>query len=263
MNLELLRRNIGHRVQLEPAAIHLDAIGRELSNRNEDWVIANVNDSEIRLDEAAVMGLTTVIGKDGVHHYTSNPSRSTPGGVQYGLLMLMVQMYVKDGMITYRPCARPGERVPPVPVQIARTAVDGEYLKASGLQALQEAEGWRTAWCRESRLPTLKRQGWELVVESDSHGMPTSFYMPGVPENQVYVRTRQRDLHALANDPYFRQSIGMKGGSVDHAARAISFQFDGPVNAAALMMRINRSPVGLCCTMAPGRVDTVVVHVPE
>ena len=262
MNLELLKRNIGHRVELEPPAIHLDAIGRELPSHNEDWVIVDVTDAEIRLDEANVMGLTTTIGKDGVHHYNSNPSRSIRGGLQYGLLMLTVQMYIRGGKITYRPCPRPGERVAPLPVQIAHKAVDFNYPNTSGIQARLEAEGWRTAWCKESRMPTLELEGWEIVVENDRHGMPTSFYLPDRPENQVYMKTRQRDLHALANSPYFRQQPGLIGCSIDSAARTLSFQFDGPVNAAAFMMRINRGTSGVRCTMAPGRVDTAVVHMP-
>jgi hypothetical protein len=108
------------------------------------------------------MGLTTTIGKDAVHHYTSNPSHSSPGGLQYGHLSLAVQMYIQRYKITFRPCLRPGERLPPPPVLLGRTSIDHEYLAASGLQALQEFEGWRTAWCRESRLPTMERQGGSL-----------------------------------------------------------------------------------------------------
>lgn len=263
MKLDMLKRNnIGHRMQLEPAAIHLDRMGRELPDRNEDWIITSVTDEEISLSEAREMGLTTVLGKDAVHRYDSNCSRSTPGGIQYGFLLLTQQMFIREGKISYRPCAQPGQRVPPLPVQIGRTAIDDEYLKLSGLQALQEAEGWRTSWCGESRLRTLERQGWELVMEADSNGMPTIFYRPGGREDLVYVRTRERDLNALANNPYFRQSIGMKGCSVDSVARTIAFRFDGPVSAMAFMMRINRGPSGLRCVVAPGRVDTALLHVP-
>jgi hypothetical protein len=62
MNLELLKRNIGERVQLQPPAIHLDPAGRELPCRDEDWILAGVTDAEIRLDEAQQMGRTTNIG---------------------------------------------------------------------------------------------------------------------------------------------------------------------------------------------------------
>jgi len=47
-------KNIGWRVKLAPAPIHLDAIGRELPARDIDWIIVQVTDDELRLDEAAM-----------------------------------------------------------------------------------------------------------------------------------------------------------------------------------------------------------------
>jgi hypothetical protein len=41
---------------------HLDARGRELPTRNEDWIIYNVTDTEVRLDEATILPLTTTLG---------------------------------------------------------------------------------------------------------------------------------------------------------------------------------------------------------
>ena len=110
MRREMLERNIGDRVQLEPAAIHLDALGRELPSRHEDWVIVDVTDDAARLDNAT--GLTTRIGLDSIHHYTSDPSRPATGGVEYGMLLLTVQMYIQNGNATYRPCPKPGGMVP-------------------------------------------------------------------------------------------------------------------------------------------------------
>ena len=43
--------------------------------------------------------------------------------------------------------------------------------------------------------------------------------LPDRPENQVYEKTRQRDLQALANNPYFRQQPGLVGCAVDDGAR--------------------------------------------
>jgi len=120
-----LRKNQGWRVKIAPAAIHLDATGRELPTRNEDWIIVQVTGNEVRLDEASTMGLTTKLGIDAIASFTSDPSRSTPGGLQYGLLLLKVQMYIQAGRITFGPCIRPGERVPPPPPQVKpQTAAD-------------------------------------------------------------------------------------------------------------------------------------------
>jgi hypothetical protein len=39
MKLDQLKKNQGWRVKVAPPAIHLDAIGRELPYRNEDWIL--------------------------------------------------------------------------------------------------------------------------------------------------------------------------------------------------------------------------------
>jgi hypothetical protein len=225
MNLELRKRNIGERVQLQPPAIHLDPAGRELPCRDEDWILAGVTDAEIRLDEAQQMGRTTNIGKDNVHHYSSNHSRSTPGGLKYGHLLLTVQMYIpQGGKITYRPCSRPGERVSPPPVSIVERQVDLQYPVASGIQQRLEDAGYRTRWAGASRLASLELEGWEVVVEPDKHGVLTRYYVVTRPENLVYVKTREPDVQALlktlANNPYYRQQPGLISVAVDAVARA-------------------------------------------
>jgi hypothetical protein len=258
MNLAQLKKNVGWRVQLEPPAIHLDGIGRELPSRNEDWIIQNVTEAEVRIDEATALPLTTTLGSDSVHHFTSNPARSAGGGIQYGFLVLAVQMYIQNDKISFRPCARPGERVPPLPVQIAQKWVDFTYPVASGIQERLEGSGWRVAWLPESRLPTLELDGWEVIVEKDRHGMPTSFHLRDPRENQVYAKTRERDLEALAHSPYFRNQPGFVSCSISADRRALVFRFDGPVNAVAFQMRMSRGPSGIRCEMMPGRVDTVL-----
>lgn len=257
MNLEQLKKNVGFRVQLEPPAIHLDALGRELAGNNEDWIIASVTDSGVRLDESVALGLTTTIGKDAVHHFTSNPSRSIPGGIQYGFLSLTVQMFIQQDRITYRPCSRPGERVPPLPAPIAEKLVDFNYPKASGIQDRLEAAGYRVAWVRGSRLASLELQGWEVVAEKDAHGMPTSFHLRDRPENQVFVKKREPDLQTLANSPYWRTRPGFISCSVDVNARALVLRFADPTSAAAFLVR---APTGIRCQLAPGRLDTVLGH---
>jgi hypothetical protein len=191
MNLEQLKRNIGWRVQLEPPAIHLDALGRELPVRNEDWIIEGVTDTEVRLDEATMLGLTTRIGKDSVHHFSHNAARTVPGGTQYGFLTLGLQMFIQRDVISYRPC-RPGERVAPPPAPIAEKSVDFNYPVASGLQQRLEAAGYQTAWGAEARLSTLvDLEGWEVVRERDRNGVQHSFRHKGRDGDLIYV-TRRR-----------------------------------------------------------------------
>jgi len=261
MNLDQLKKNVGFRVQLEPPAIHLDAIGRELPGKNEDWIIQSVTDTGVRIDEATILGLTTTIGKDSVHHFTSNPSRSTQGGIQFGFLSLTMQMFIKNDKITYRPCARPGERVPPLPAPIAEMWVDFNYPVISGIQKELETAGYRVAWVGNSRLASLELQGWEVVVAKDRHGMPTSFHLRTNPENQVYLKTREPDLQAVANNPFWRMQPGLLSCDVNADARALEFRFSDPTSAMAFQMRMARSQNGIRCQFAPGRVDTVLGRV--
>jgi hypothetical protein len=154
MNLEQLKKNVGWRVQLEPLAIHLDALGRELPGRNLDWIIGSVTGKELRRDEATSLGLTFKLGKDNVHSFTDNRTRSVEGGLQYCFLTLDLQLYIQGDKIKTRPC-RPGERVPPLPPAIADKEVDLDYPAASGLQRQLHNVGYRLSWCNEARLNTL------------------------------------------------------------------------------------------------------------
>jgi len=60
VKVDQLKKNEAWRVQIAPAAIHLDAVGRELPTRNEDWIIAPVTDNEVRLDEAGFVPMWAV-----------------------------------------------------------------------------------------------------------------------------------------------------------------------------------------------------------
>jgi hypothetical protein len=259
MKRDQLEKNIGWRVKIAPPAIHLDPTGRELPPRTEDWIIVEVTNAEVRIEEAAGRRLTTILGTDAVASFTSDPSRSTPGNIPCGLLLLKVQMYIQGDKITFAPCLRPGARVPPQPVHIVEQQVDTQYPVTSGMQQRLEAAGYRVRWSAVSRVATLEREGWEVVVESDQHGMPTKYYVITQPENLVYVKTREPDLQVLVNNPYYCEQPGLVSLTVDAATRALVFQFDSPQSAYAFCFRMGRDPNGtLCCTMARGRVDTVV-----
>jgi hypothetical protein len=88
--------------------------GKNWRRGDEDWIIVRVTDDEMQLNEASVLGFTTKLGLDAIASFTTDRSRSISGGLQYGLLLLKVQMYVQSDVITYAPCTRPGERVAPL-----------------------------------------------------------------------------------------------------------------------------------------------------
>lgn len=125
MNLEQLRKNIGHRIQMVPPAHHLDASGHTLPTQDEDWLIEAINDENIRLSKAS--GHFVLLGKDHVHHFTTNPQRSS-GQVKFGFLTLHVQVIVQGGDVRVVPNNRPGEPVTPLATSQSRALAAREYF---------------------------------------------------------------------------------------------------------------------------------------
>lgn len=266
MNFDQLKKNnIGFRVQLEPPAVHLDDLGREVPMRNEDWIIqqVSVEDEQVHITTAEILPLATVLGKDAIHSFANNPSRTLPGGPGYGFLKLHMQMCIQNDRITYRPCVRPGERVAPPTVQIVEKYVDSKYPVDTGLVAKLEPSGFRVCWCAHSRVARkVDLEGWEVVLERDSRGTIVSYHVRTAPENMVLIKTRNPDLERLANLGFWsRQHPGLVSCEVGIGGRALVFQFGGdPGNAIACLFRMNQAHSGFLCEMMPGRVDTVVCY---
>jgi len=263
MNLDQLKKNTGFHVQLEPVAIRLDDSGRELPPMNDDWLIEEVADTGIRISNIRT-GHSTILGKDHIHHFTSNPGRSISGGIQRGFLTLLVQVYLQGNSLSIRPCARPGEPVPPHPIETAEKRVDLRYPSDSGLQAQLEARGYRVAWCFESRLARkVEIEGWEIVVEDDHRGVPTTFHIRDRPENQVLIKTQSPDLEALAaraNDA-LRLEVGFLGCTVHtFAPPVLAYRFASPTDAVRFQLGMNAQGSPFRYAMAPGRIDTVLEH---
>lgn len=263
MNLDQLKRNVGYHVRLEPVAFRLDDSGRELPSLNDDWLIQEVTDTGVRISNIRT-GHSTILGKDHVHHFTSNPDRSISGGIQHGFLTLHVQIYLQGSNLSIRPCSRPGEPVPPHPIQTVEKWVDSKYPSDSGLQGNLESQGYRVAWCFDSRLARkIELEGWEVVVENDHRGIATTYHLKDRPENQVLIKTRSPDLEALASranvalktEPGF---LGCAVGSLDPPV--LAFRFATPTDAVRFQLRMSGGVSPFRYSMAPGRVDTVLEH---
>lgn len=193
MNLEQLKKNVGWRTQLSPPAIHLDAMGRELPQRDEDWIIGGVTGKDLRLDEATILGLTFTLGKDNVHSFTDNRMRSVDGGLQYCSLTLDLQLYIRRDKITTRACLRPGERVPPPPAPIANKHVTSDYPVRSGLHHRLVQSGYEVSWCNEMHLNTLvDLEGWEIVFDRDRNGVFHSFRVKGRDGDAILIKRRRK-----------------------------------------------------------------------
>ena len=266
MNLDQLKKhNIGFRVQLEPPAVHLDALGREGPMCNEDWIIhqVSIEDEQVHIATAEMLPLATVLGKDAIHSFATNPSRTLPGGPGYGFLKLTMQMYIQNDRITYRPCVRPGERLPPPAVEIGEKYVDSKNPVDSGLAAKLESSGYRIYWCAQSRVARkIDLEGWEVVVERDSRGTFVSYHVRTAPENMVLIKTRNPDLEGLANLAFWsRQHPGLVSCEVGIGGRPLVFQFGGdPGNAIACLFRMNQAQSGFHCEMMSGRANAIVCY---
>lgn len=189
MNWEQMKKNVGYRVQLVPVACRLDETGRELASMDDDWIISEVSTAEVRISNTRT-GHVTTLGKDHIHHFTTNPDRSQ-AEAKHGFLTLNVQVFLQRNNLWVRPNARPGEPVRPERPEIAEKWVDLRYPADSGLQRRLEVAGYRVAWCLDTSLSRrIDLEGWEIVVEPDAQGALTKFRLKDRPADQTLIKKR-------------------------------------------------------------------------
>lgn len=101
MKKDQLRKDIGARVRLRPAAV-----GPAMGGLDEEWTITEVGDAVVRLVHVGT-DTTVVMGLDAVVSFTSDPARDAEG-IKRGFLQLTVQVEVrKDGTTGIEPLALP------------------------------------------------------------------------------------------------------------------------------------------------------------
>jgi hypothetical protein len=93
MNWDRLKKNIGYRVQLIPAACWINKRGEELPSSDDDWIIQEAGDDWIKLSNTRPNHFA-VRGKDHFYSFTSNPGR-VDSGLKFGFLTLRVQIFVQ------------------------------------------------------------------------------------------------------------------------------------------------------------------------
>jgi len=189
MNWDQMKKNAGYRVQLVPMACRLDDQGRKLPAIDDEWIISEITASGVRISNTRT-GHTTTLGKDHVHHFTTNPDGSH-SGIQRGFLTLNVQIFLQARGLWVRPNARPGEEVEPPTVEVVEKWVDLRYPSDAGLQAKLEQAGYRLAWCLDTRLARLVDvEGWEIVIEPDEKGVLSTFRVKDRPANHTLIKKR-------------------------------------------------------------------------
>lgn len=188
MNWDKLKQNYGYWVQLVPIACRLDEFGMPLPEIDEDWFIDEIGDDRLRISRTD--RLTVVLGKDHIHHFTSNPQR-TIGTTKYGFLTLHVQVFIQGIRTWVKPNNRPGEAVAPPNGEIIDKPVQFRFPTDSGIQQRLAADGYRLVWANESTLSQrLDLEGWEIVVEPDANGRLYRFRMKDRIDDQVLLKKR-------------------------------------------------------------------------
>src|ERR1051326_8653402 len=94
MNLDRLKKDVGYRVKLVPAAIHLDSAYRQLPTKDEDWIIAAVTNDHVEV--TAPSGHVYRLGPDHIRTFMTDPQRSNDG-LKHCFLQLHVQVFIQIG----------------------------------------------------------------------------------------------------------------------------------------------------------------------
>jgi hypothetical protein len=187
MNLDRIKKSVGHRVQLVPAACRLDQYGRELLPDDGVWMVEKVTEAGVHITNPRT-GHFTLLGHDHIHHFTSDPMASQ-NGVSHGFFMLNVQLFLQGTSVRVTPNGRPGGKVAPEPPRIRETVVDLRFPVDSGLQARLNSLGYEIAWCLEPRFARLTElEGWERVLEPDGSGGYVSYRLKDRPADQFLVK---------------------------------------------------------------------------
>jgi hypothetical protein len=184
MHKAQLLKNIGQRVRFRPIACRLDQIGQELPQIDDEWLIISEADNGIVVANIRTQHQFT-LGFDHVHHYTSDTTRHG-GGVKFGFLTLLVQVFLQDRSVKIEP-TKPGERVAPPEVNINERLVDFDYPTRSGLKGIFDAQNLKLQWVLESRLHNAEFAGWTRVIMRLREGAYEQYRVKDRHDDQVLV----------------------------------------------------------------------------
>lgn len=187
LNWSKIVSNIGINIELQPPACFLDAKGNALLDISDNWLITEADDDRLKIKNVRT-GHETVLAKDHIHHYTSNPHRVT-NGREHAFLTLLVQLYIQNDRITIKPCLRPGERLaPPTVPEIVDEWVDLMYPTYNIAKKLG-IDPNTLAWARESTVATSTAKGAaEVILIPESSGKLKRFRVRTSPESMTLVR---------------------------------------------------------------------------
>ena len=108
MNKDALKKNLYARVRLRPIAKRFDS-RTELELIDDDWLIEGIEDLGVRISNIRTSHVTT-LGYDHTHHFMSDPDKSRQG-LNFGFLILHVQLHIGGNRLWIEPTSRPGEAI--------------------------------------------------------------------------------------------------------------------------------------------------------
>jgi hypothetical protein len=171
MNRELLTRNVGQLLLLQPCAQRLDENGNPLPELRDAWRLDSVSRDAARLTNQRTSHFVD-IGLDSIYSYASDPNAKNLGEHHSGILQLKVQVYM-DGLRTWvQATVRPGEPLPPphqqaAPAQEAtRPEISAERFAIAGrtyygnLWAKRNADLWSSI---SSQVQDFDRAEWDQL----------------------------------------------------------------------------------------------------
>jgi hypothetical protein len=186
-----MKKTVVCRVRLVPVACRLDDNDRELPQIDDDWTIDEASTDGVQICNSRTAH-TVLLGKDHIHHFTTNPDKS-PAGVRHGFLTLNVQVFLQDKRAWVCPNAWPGQRVSPHSAAVIAKWVDSKYPVDSGLEKMLEASGYSVRWCSDPKLlRSIDLEGWEVVVERDAEGIMTKFRLRDRDANYTLIKKMNR-----------------------------------------------------------------------
>ncbi|HET6455229.1 MAG TPA: hypothetical protein VFI02_12555 [Armatimonadota bacterium] len=109
MNKNALKKNLYARIRLRPIAKRYEA-QTEMESLDDDWIIDWIDDAGVRIRNTRTSHVTT-LGYDHIHHFMSDPDRSIHGGLNFGFLIMNVQVHFEGNRLWIEPTTRPGEAI--------------------------------------------------------------------------------------------------------------------------------------------------------
>jgi hypothetical protein len=209
MNWKQFKKNLGWQYQLEPISCYLDNHGHELSEINDDWELTEVTNTDAFRLRSTRTGHETLLRKDLVYDFRSNPNRDT-GDTRHGFLILKVQIFIQNEKIWLRPNSRPGEKVG-INNPKKKAPNWTEYQKVDAQSAVpvtaKTAKIQFRLWCENEKIPLLIR------IASDRN-KKFSEEASGPSGVINLLLTEFQTLYVSVSDPAIQYEISVTGFSL-------------------------------------------------